>query len=247
MFNYNGNNLSNLIKVNEVGRPLLPPRDLSTREIYGKPGAFFFEKRDQPIVLPITVSLIEKDLVSYREKARELAYLLEVDEPKRIILSDEPDKYINGILMDESMLDEIYTVGQGTLNFFCPDPYWYAIDDDIFSYSGAGNYTIVRKGLRDSLPLIEIKGTNLAGSITLSTNSHDLVYDGPLSANETLVIDSELITAYRVRSNGSKLSAINDLDKLDMPKLFPGANSIKISTKGTATVTNLKITSRSRW
>lgn len=247
MLNYKGHDLSDILIVNEIGRPILPPRQLSTKEIYGRPGAFFFEKRDGPVVLPVKITLHEKTHESYRSLVRQLAAYLDADEPERMIFSDEPDKYIKGILSDESALDEIGTVGQGTLQFYCPDPYWYAIEDDVMSWGGPGTYTLDRKGTKNSLPLIEIQGTNNGGAIHLVTDNADITFDGSLAAGETLAIDSNLITAYILKNDGTQESAIDDIDSIKMPYLVPGANQLKIEVSGGATVTQFKVTARSRW
>jgi predicted phage tail component-like protein len=247
MLTYNGTDLSSLIIVNSIGRPILPPQILSTKEIYGRPGAFFFEKRHGPVVIPVGVTLTEKDHTKFRALVRQLAVYLDVDEPKPMIFSDEPDKYISGILQDESELEEIATVGQGELQFYCPDPYWYAIEDDVMSWNGPGTYTLDRKGTANSEPLIEIQGTNNGGKITIETDNTTINFTGNLAAGETLVLDSALITAYIRKNDGSQVSAIHDIDTIIMPILVPGANELTVSVSGGATVTQFKVTARSRW
>lgn len=247
MLTFNGHDLSDLLIVNNVGRPILAPRHLSTKEIYGRPGAFFFEKRDGPILLPVEVTLHEKDHQSYRSLVRELAVYLDTEEPVPMIFSDEPDKFIEGILADESVLDEIATVGQGEIQFFCPDPYWYAIEDDVMSWNGPGTYTLDRKGTAVSYPKIEIQGSNVGGSIQLVTDNADITFTGELAAGETLVLDSKFVTAYIIKTDGTQESALNDIDNIDMPVLVPGANRLSISVEGNATVTQFKVTARSCW
>ncbi len=247
MLTFKGRDLSAYLTVNNIGRPILAPKILYTKEIYGRPGAFFFEKRDGPILLPVEITLHEKDHQSYRSLVRELAALLDADQPEPIIFSDEPDKYIEGILTDESVLDEIATVGQGEIQFFCPDPYWYAVEDDVMSWSEPGTYTLDRKGTADSFPKIEIQGTNNGGSIQIVTDNADITFTGELAAGETLVLDSKFITAYIIKSDGTQESALNDIDNIDMPVLVPGANRLSISVEGNATVTQFKVTARSCW
>ena len=247
MLNYNGHDLSNLLIVNSIGRPILPPQILSTKEIYGRPGAFFFEKRHGPVVIPVGVTLNAKGHTQYRALVRQLAVYLDVEEPKPMIFSDESDKYISGILQDESALEEIATTGQGELQFYCPDPFWYALEDDVMSWNGPGTYVLDRKGTANSEPLIEIKGANNGGKITLQTDNTTINFTGILSSGETLVLDSALITAYIIKNDGSQVSAIHDIDTIIMPILVPGANQLTISVSGGASVTQFKVTARSRW
>jgi phage-related protein len=182
-----------------------------------------------------------------RTKVRDLAELLDADEPKPLIINDEPDKFINCIISDDSSLETIYRLGQTTIKMFAPDPFWYAVDDDIFNYTSTATQAFNRKGNADSYPTIEIKGTSAGGAFTLATDNNVLTFTGTLLTGETLVLDSELLTAYILKTDGSKVSAIPNLDSMDFPVLIKGANSIRVSVAGGAVLTSYKITCNSRW
>ena len=101
------------------------------------------------------------------------------------------------------------------LEFFCPDPYGYAISDETF----------------------------------ITTNGSELQIIGRLAAGETLIIDSDLMTAKVVDSNGETLrNGLPLLSELNFPVLNTGDNTIMIAAVGTnTTFTELNIQARSRW
>ena len=247
MINFNGYDLSKDIRVTDIQRPVLPPSLLTTGTIVGRPGAFLYYKQHGAYEIPVSFMIIEKDQMTLRQSVRDLAYKLDTNEPATLIFKDEPDKYIKAILSDSSELSEKLAIGSGTLNFFCPDPYWYAINDDIIEKNASGTYKFVRKGTCESNPLIEIKGQNSGGKILIENESTRMNFTGRLSMGETLFLDSELITAYITTPDGQTRSAMNDLDTLDFPVLKSGPNTFSVLPEVGSTISSVKITCRSRW
>lgn len=248
MMNYDNFDFSPYLIVNDIGRPLLPPQRLFTKEMQGKHGAYFFDKEHGPIILPVSVTIHEDLDMSYMEMKRFIAGNLNKKEPKRLIFEDEPDRYIEGIIQDETEINDLLEAGSTVLNFFCPDPFYYAIDDEVFSYNNAGTFNFSRsKGNEESEPLIEIEGTNNGGIITLATDNTEINFDGVLRSGEILVFDSSFITSYVEQTDGVIRSANDDIDTMDFP-IFPvGANKLIVSVQGKANVTAVRIYAKSRW
>lgn len=247
MLNFNGHDLSEDIRVTDVRRPVLPPSVLTTSTIVGRPGAFLYYKQHGAYEIPVSFMLIEKEQQVLRQKVRDLADKLDTNEPAPLIFKDEPDKFINAIISDSSELSEQLAIGSGTLNFFCPDPYWYAIEDDIIEKDSPGVYEFDRKGTAESYPLIEIKGLNSNGTISIENQDTRMTFNGVLKEGETLHLDTELITAYIIDSSGNVTSALDKLDNLDFPVLKKGTNFLSVIGNGGASISNVKITCRSRW
>ena len=247
MIIFNGYDFSEDIKILDVKRSILPPSILTSSNIMGRSGAFLFYKQFGAQNIPVTIMLIEKNKVLFRQKVRSLAEKLDTDKPAQLIFSDESDKYINAIISDSSELDEIAMSGKGVINFFCPDPYWYAIQDDIINGTKSGLYEFVRKGTAESYPMIEIQGINVSGSINIKNETSSITFTDKLKTGETLYLDSDLITSYILNSVGETRSVMDKLDNLDFPVLKKGLNKLTITTSGGAIVSKIKITCRSRW
>ena len=129
------------------------------------------------------------------------------------------------------------------MEFICPDPFGYAVEDEVFSIAAEGKTTVNRqKGNLISEPIFELK------AIMDSTSSYvDIEVNGELEG-ETFVLDTAKLTAKVVDSNtGVTLrNALSQLDELVFPELNPGGNEVLVSVSG-ATFTELTIQGRSRW
>ena len=247
MFTYNGIDFSQLVKVQDVRRPILAPQKLSTVSIEGRHGSYFYRKVSDSVTIEIDIAVVADSPNELRTKIRDLAEKLDAEEPKPLIIHDEPDKYINVIISDNTDLEGLYYFGKATIKFFAPDPFWYAVDDDIFEFTTTGVKNFTRKGNADSYPRIEIKGTSNGGSFTVITDNTTMTFTGTLLQGEKLVLDSDLLTAYIVKTDGSTVSAIKDLDNLDFPVFVKGANSINVVPNGGATLESYKVYCNSRW
>jgi len=175
------------------------------------------------------------------------------DGLQRLVLDDVPDRYFNARLQDALDCERlIRSAGSFELKFVCPDPHAYAITDEQFTITTAGSRTITRaKGNTISQPEYRLKATIPAGTgnaIVISTNGQQLAIGGPLASGETLVIDSELMTAKVVNASGATLrNGLPLLTELNFPTLRTGNNTIIITATGSASFTQLLVQAKSRW
>jgi len=171
---------------------------------------------------------------------------------RQLILDDVPDRYFMARLSEAVDCERLLsTAGSFELRFVCPDPYAYALEDEIFVISGTGTHEIERlTGNAESEPVYFLKGVIAASSssyISLITNGEELRIAGPLSEGETLVIDSGMVTAKVVDETGGTLrNGLPCLQELNFPVLRKGVNNIGISAVNAA-FTELKIQAKSRW
>lgn len=138
------------------------------------------------------------------------------------------------------------------ITFFCPDPYGYAVEDDVFTITETGSQTVTRmKGNAGSKPVYRLKGALSSGtdrSITITTNGAELkIVNALLSEDETLVIDSDRMTAWVEDSGGDTLrNALPYIDEINFPALNAGSNTVSVEVSN-ATFTELVIQAKSRW
>jgi predicted phage tail component-like protein len=169
---------------------------------------------------------------------------------KKLMLDDVPDRYFNARISDAVNCEKlILNAGAFDLNFVCPDPYAHAVYDDIFTISNVAKTILTRtKGNTSSLPLMYLKGSiNGNNSITVTINGISQTVNGTLSNDETLVIDSEKMTAYVTDGSGNIIrNGLPMLSSLEFPALSAGLNEVNISVSN-ATFIQLKILSNSRW
>ena len=170
----------------------------------------------------------------------------------QLILDDVPDRYFMARLSEAVDCERLLrSAGQFTLSFICPDPYAYALTDETYIFSEAGTHMAVRHtGNTDSYPVYALKGvipSGISSYISIVTGGSELRVTGPLSAGETLLVDSALVTAKVVDSSGNTLrNGLPLLAELNFPVLGKGHNTINISAVN-STFTELKIQAGSRW
>jgi len=172
----------------------------------------------------------------------------------QLILDKEPGRVYEARLTSGFSFDRaVRNSCTFDLEFFCPDPYGYAITDETFDFAEVGTFTASRAlGNVESFPSYCLQGVIPSGTdsyISIITNGSELKIVGSLASGETLIIDSDLMTAKVVDETGETLrNGLPLLSELNFPVLDTGDNTVVITTIGTnTTFTELTIQARSRW
>ena len=176
------------------------------------------------------------------------------DGLKQLIFDDVPDRYFMARLSEKTDCERllIRSAGSFNLTFLCPDPFAYAVEDEEFSITTAGTHTVKRtKGNIVSHPVYRIKGVITSGvsnCITITTNGSELkIANAALAAAETLVVDTDMMTAWVEDADDNVLrNGLPYLSELNFPSLEVGDNTITVD-ENNATFTSLEIQARSRW
>lgn len=138
------------------------------------------------------------------------------------------------------------------LTFFCPDPFGYAAEDEVFTITEAGSHTVRRRlGNLYSNPVYRLKGVLTSGAgryISIATNGVELkIANAVLSASEILVVDTAKMTAWVEDAEGNTLrNALPYISELNFPTLDAGLNTVEVAVSS-ATFTELEIQAKSRW
>lgn len=165
-----------------------------------------------------------------------------------LALDSEPGRVYHARIRDGISYERIVrNTGTFKVLFFCPDPFAYAVPDEVFSLTSSAS-VIRGKGNCDSAPLYKIKGSlgSGSGSIRITVNGERMEIKGPLSASETLEVDARDMTAKAVSADGTVRNALGRMAALNFPYLKPGANTVTIGVDGGA-LSLLTVEARSRW
>lgn len=244
--------------VRNIRRDILPPVQPQMVKFGGKHGTYYFGHTYGERTILIDVVLAETSYQSLRERVRNLAAWLRPDDVRRLVFSDEPDKYYKAVLSGSTALEQLVAEGEGTLSFLCPDPFAYAITPQEINLLNEGSQSIVgdtlivehehiQEGTMDALPLMEIRGV-LTGDpqvLRITIAGHLLIYNGILEEGDILKLDSEVITAFRVREG--QMNVLHLLDRPILPVFRPGVNPIIVEAISGAILTNFIIHCRNRW
>ncbi|MDQ0273004.1 distal tail protein Dit [Cytobacillus purgationiresistens] len=249
-FSYGGKHSSEFgILITNIERPVLPNIQSKTVSLPTKHGIHYVGSQFDFLEINFEILLSEHSMKRLQETRRNIAaWLNPAKGALQLIIDDETDKYYVAVLSGESSLEQILTHGRGEISFLIPDPYAYAVLDDVYSYTQKGEYTFIRKGTAESYPFISVKGNSSEqGTLNLHLNSSEIKYKGELLQTQELIIDYGLKTAY-IKENGVTIkSAINQLVNLDFPFSIPGNNSFKITTTENFKLNGLSIYCKSRW
>ncbi|WP_086350191.1 distal tail protein Dit [Candidatus Enterococcus clewellii] len=92
-------------------------RDINLQKLGERRGKEFLSVTNDESSISMPFSLVDNVL----EKRRELARILDVDEPKKLVFGDEPDKYYLAIPSDDVPFSDSKYYGSGTITWLVPD------------------------------------------------------------------------------------------------------------------------------
>lgn len=118
--------------------------------------------------------VLRYDLV---EKRRELARLLSVKKPAKLIFTDEPDKYYLALPIGDIPLDENNFLGKGIINWLVPEGVAYSVEEkSVEDVDGLVNLDY--KGTADTSPRFEIDNPTTNGFIALINQNGKIIQLG---------------------------------------------------------------------
>lgn len=133
-------------------------------------------------------------LYDLNEKRRELAAILNVNEPKKLIFGDEPKKYYLAIPSGKVGLSGTDVIGKGSIEWIIPDGVAYAVDEKTFS--GTSEIEIVNEGSYPAFPRLNVEMEGDNGVVALFTEDGAIIQignpdeiDGVPYQKQELVID----------------------------------------------------------
>lgn len=125
---FNGHDITEYLKVTDLNRGMQLGRSSRVQSRNDKKGVQFLGTSSYSNVIPMRFRMAH-DLIN---KRRELARILNVNEPKPLIFSDEPNRVYYAIPAGDINVDERSFVGVGTINWEVPEGVSYALQETNF-------------------------------------------------------------------------------------------------------------------
>lgn len=254
-FNFNGTASKNMkIKARLTSWQASPALRNFYETVPGKAGVADFGCDSGERIITLTCYIYpQKDFAALVSVLDAMAQWLDPTKGlKQLVLDEVPDRYFMARLSEAVDCERLLrSAGTFTLKFICPDPHAYALEDETFVISEEGEHEISRSiGTTLSEPVYSIQGvvsSDTDSYISNITNGEDLRITGALAEGETLIVDSNLVTAKVVDSVGDTLrNGLPLLYELNFPVMETGTNTVVVSTSN-ATFTELNIEANSRW
>ena len=233
---FNGHDFKDLFIIARKSRDILPDITNITQQAPGMAGAHFVREEIGPRYLGVEVTIEDTTRQDLRLKILEASSKLKTAEPKPLEFKDEGLIYY-AKLDGGTELNEILEMGEGTLNFICPNPYKHgeeATEGIGNAFNNEGTYT-------PFILFFELTGATESLEIELNGNKvMELIDD--YQEGDTIEINTSKENR-SIKKNGENNKEALTIDSNFMD-LEPGENTINITG---ATVTGGQVAYTKRW
>lgn len=232
---FNDVDFRSLVKVLRVTKEMIPPVTTNYTRVPDRDDALIARQEMGVLYIYVDIGLKTKTKEELVDLERVLAGLLYTKEPKKLILTKEPDKYYKAILSGPTMIHKFRRIGEARLQFMCADPIAYGrlIDGPIDGER-------INQGTYPSKALITITLADASDHVqaTLVNTGEYIRIEDDFDEGDIVAIDCE---DQSVKKNGHLI-----MDKLTLESDFfeipPGPYKITISPSD-----NARVEYRERW
>ncbi|MBN6014345.1 distal tail protein Dit [Streptococcus oralis] len=203
---YNNHDLSEVIKINEVIRPVGNERDVTTNDAPFL-GVNVQEVRTGPKKIKVKFTVQKKTARDTELAKHTLATILNTDKPVRIDISDEPDKYYMGLVIGSVDVDNVARwLQKGEFEILVPDGVahgtTYRLFDNGQEQPDKVVFNLVNNGNVPAFPVVTVKNNTENGYIGLVNTSGAFEVGDREEADTGIVKKSEILMDFR----GDKIS-----------------------------------------
>lgn len=198
---YNNHDLSEVIKINEVIRPVGNERDVTTNDAPFL-GVNVQEVRTGPKKIKVKFTVQKKTARDTELAKHTLATILNTDKPVRIDISDEPDKYYMGLVIGSVDVDNVARwLQKGEFEILVPDGVahgtTYRRFDNGQEQPDKVVFNLVNNGNVPAFPVITVKNNAENGYIGLVNTSGAFEVGDRKEADTETVKRSEVLLDFR--------------------------------------------------
>lgn len=152
--NYANNDLHNYLTILNVHRTISPEREHFTKDISGVHGKYYMGYKYSEKIIRLECLLKSADKEEYYSNLNEISFLLDVSEPQKLIISDNPNVFCYAVPKSISHPEKIKQNATFEIEFVCYDPYTYSLENDHFDADSMGITTVENAGTTDTYPVI---------------------------------------------------------------------------------------------
>lgn len=208
------------VKITKLNRNLTPPISNTTKQIEGKNGAELSYSTYGPKTISLEYKIRNGTAEGISEFRRKMGGILNSEEEKRLIFSDEPNLYYDAVPDGGGILNEEHIVSEGTLTFLVPDGLAHSTTEKTFEASansdGVLEATVVNNGTVSVPVSYEITHNHENGFIGIVSEYGILQYGSSDEADDEAREKSETLlkytkpSDYNAMTEGKGILASND-------------------------------------
>ena len=198
---FNKTDLREFIEIHDIQRDVGNNRSISIDHA-PRIGVNIQQQTIDAKYIKVDFSIWSKDRNTLKHK---LAGIFNVDTPKELTFSDEPDKYYLAMVIDDiSMQEASGRRSSGSIKFIIPDGVAHSsaykrFDSDKNATSKAGKmvFDLINNGSESAFPIIKVKHNAENGYIGLVNTSGALEVGDPKEIDAEIVKRSEVLLDFR--------------------------------------------------
>ena len=198
---FNKTDLRELIEIHDIQRDVGNNRSISIDHA-PKIGVNIQQQTIDAKYIKVDFSIWSKDRNTLKHK---LAGIFNVDSPKELTFSDEPDKYYLAMVIDDiSMQEASGRRSNGSIKFIIPDGVAHSSvykrfdsDKNATSESGKMVFNLTNNGTENAFPIVKVKHNAENGYIGLVNTSGALEVGDPKEIDAEIVKRSEVLLDFR--------------------------------------------------
>ena len=214
---YNNIRLNDYCNIIDVSKTILPNRKNNSKNIASMNGSYYtgFEYGER--IISVKIYIPSEDNIDYNNKIRELSNILNVDKPKKMIINDDPDKYVYAVINGDTELSKKAMVGSATLEFICHDPIIYSDKWVTFSPNERGIVTLKNDSTYKTYPNISASFRKKACFLQITNKLSETVLVGkPKEVGNTTSSESDIV----INDNCQSSSTFTSLSHLLLPSQY---------------------------
>lgn len=198
---FNKTDLQEFIEIHDIQRDIGNNRSISIDHA-PRIGVNIQQQTIDAKYIKVDFSIWSKDRNALKHK---LAGIFNVDSPKELIFSDEPDKYYLAMVIDDiSMQEASGRRSNGSIKFIIPDGVAHSsvykrFDSDKNATIEAGKmvFDLTNNGTESAFPIVKVKHNAENGYIGLVNTSGALEVGDPKEIDTEIVKQSEVLLDFR--------------------------------------------------
>ena len=207
---YNEHKLNDYCNITNVSKSILPQRTNKSKEIPSANGSYYLGYKYGERIIKVDIYIDSKDKDDYTQKVRDLSYILNVEEPKKMKINDDEGKYVFAVLNGGTDLEKIITTGKTTLEFICYDPTIYSDKWNCFTPNERGIITLQNDSNYKTYQNIGVTFKNKACFFQATNKRGETVLVGvPKQVGEATNAESDIILDDNCQSK-STFTSISD-------------------------------------
>lgn len=191
---FNEIKMPDFVKVLGISHSILPPVSQNLLTVGGKAGAYDFGNNLGTREITIDIAIVAPEENVMPQLLEQLSAWLYYDEPKELILGDNPNRYYIAKFTGDSNIKESFLVGEGTLTFLCSEPYIYGLEREIFipaEYAGE-ELEVINTGNAETFPKMTFEITQDVTNFSIASGDEFIDFGSPYTVDTSAedVIDA---------------------------------------------------------